>query len=155
MYSCDELLMHSLECYFVVHFPRCCATREINTKITLSWAHKQFATRVHTIFSIYWGVNRPSQTTTKHVMEHTFLRVGAVWGGAHSANLLSLFIKMNWWWSENHTRKLQSPSLPHFHRWRNVTIGVVFEIVLKFWRPIHDIYFNGNSALRNATITKI
>ena len=31
----------------------CCATREINTKITLSWAHKQFATRVHTLFSIY------------------------------------------------------------------------------------------------------
>ena len=30
-----------------------CATREINTKITLLWAHKQFATRVHTLFSIY------------------------------------------------------------------------------------------------------
>ena len=24
-------------------FPRCCATREINTKITLPWAHKQFS----------------------------------------------------------------------------------------------------------------
>ena len=42
--------MHSLECYFGVYFPRCCATREINTKITLLWAHKQFATRVHTLF---------------------------------------------------------------------------------------------------------
>ena len=30
-----------------------CATREINTKITLEWAHKQFATRVHTLFYIY------------------------------------------------------------------------------------------------------
>ena len=40
----------SNECYFGVYFPRCCATREINTKITLSWAHKQFATRVHTLF---------------------------------------------------------------------------------------------------------
>ena len=45
--------MRSLECYFGVYFPRCCATREINTKITRSWAHKQFATRVHTLFSIY------------------------------------------------------------------------------------------------------
>ena len=45
--------MHSLECYFGVYFPRCCATREINTKITLSWAHKQFATRVHALFYIY------------------------------------------------------------------------------------------------------
>ena len=30
----------------------CCAIREINTKITLLSAHKQFATRVHTLFSI-------------------------------------------------------------------------------------------------------
>ena len=52
MYSCDELFMRSLECYFGVYFPRCCATREINTKITLSWAHKQFATQVHTLFYI-------------------------------------------------------------------------------------------------------
>ena len=52
MYSCDEPFMRSLECYFGVYFPSCCATREINTKITLSWAHKQFATRVHTLFSI-------------------------------------------------------------------------------------------------------
>ena len=28
------------------------ATQEINTKITLSWALKQFVTRVHTLFSI-------------------------------------------------------------------------------------------------------
>ena len=53
MYSCDELLMCSLECYFGVYFPRCCATREINTKITLLWAHKQFATRVPTLFYIH------------------------------------------------------------------------------------------------------
>ena len=46
--------MRSLECYFGVYFPRCCATQEINTKITLSWAHKQFATRVHTLFYISW-----------------------------------------------------------------------------------------------------
>ena len=37
---------------FCVFFPRCRVTREINTKITLSWAHKQFATRVHTLFYI-------------------------------------------------------------------------------------------------------
>ena len=51
-YSC-ELFMRSLECYFGDYFPGCCATREINTKITLSWAHKQFATWVHTLFYIY------------------------------------------------------------------------------------------------------
>ena len=52
MYSRDELFMRSLECYFGIYFPRCCATREINTKITLSWAHKPFATGLHTLFSI-------------------------------------------------------------------------------------------------------
>ena len=45
MYSCDELFMHSRECYFGVYF----------TKITLSSAHKQFATRVHTLFSIWFA----------------------------------------------------------------------------------------------------
>ena len=35
-YSC-ELFMRSLECYFGDYFPGCCATRKINTKITLSW----------------------------------------------------------------------------------------------------------------------
>ena len=38
--------------YFGVYFPRCFATREINTKITLSWLLNQFVTRVHTLFSI-------------------------------------------------------------------------------------------------------
>ena len=48
-----ELFLCSLECYLGVFFPRCFATRKINTKITFSWALKQFVTRVHTLFSIY------------------------------------------------------------------------------------------------------
>ena len=34
---------------FGVYFPSCEATKEINTKITLEWAQKQFVTRVHTL----------------------------------------------------------------------------------------------------------
>ena len=45
--------VYALKCYFGVYFLSCCTTWEINTKITLSWAHKQFATRVHALFSIY------------------------------------------------------------------------------------------------------
>ena len=52
MYSRDKLFTRSLECYFGVYFPRCCTTREINTKITPSWAHKQFAIPVHKLFSM-------------------------------------------------------------------------------------------------------
>ena len=45
-YSRNEHFIHSLECYFGVYFPRCCVTQEINTKITLLWACKQFTTQV-------------------------------------------------------------------------------------------------------------
>ena len=38
--------------FFGLHFCCCFATRKINTKITLSWALKQFFIRVHTLFSI-------------------------------------------------------------------------------------------------------
>ena len=44
--SWRELFLRSLECYFGVYFPRCFATREINTKITLSWVLKQFVTYI-------------------------------------------------------------------------------------------------------------
>ena len=47
------MFLWPLECYFGIHFPRCFATQELNTKITLSWALKQFVTQVHTLFSIY------------------------------------------------------------------------------------------------------
>ena len=40
------------ECYFGVYLPCWFVTREMNTKITLSWAHKQFATRVQSLFYI-------------------------------------------------------------------------------------------------------
>ena len=50
---CQYASIVSLECYFGVYFPRCFATREMNTKITLSSALKQFVTWVHTLFSIY------------------------------------------------------------------------------------------------------
>ena len=48
LYS-SELFVCALECYFGVYF----AAREMDTKITLPWAHKQFATRAHTLFYVY------------------------------------------------------------------------------------------------------
>ena len=53
MYSGDEPFLRALECYFGIYFPRCFATREVNTKITLSWALERFVTRVQTLFSMY------------------------------------------------------------------------------------------------------
>ena len=44
--------MCSLESCIEVCSPRCVATREINTKITLLWAHIQSATRIHTLLSL-------------------------------------------------------------------------------------------------------
>ena len=39
------------EYYLILYFPSCEATRKINTKITLEWAHKEIATAWH---YIYW-----------------------------------------------------------------------------------------------------
>ena len=71
MYSRDELFLCSLECYFCVYFPRCFATREINTKITLSWALKQFVTQVHTLFSIFTMTSRVLPLRLPSVYWHT------------------------------------------------------------------------------------
>ena len=72
--------MHSLECYFGPYFSSCCATREINTKITLSWVHIQFAARVHTLFSIFRLFY--SGSLSIRVTYHTWLivrRAGLLW----------------------------------------------------------------------------
>ena len=45
----EQLFMCSLECHRGV----CCSIRELNTKVTLSSAHKKIDTRVHTTFS-WW-----------------------------------------------------------------------------------------------------
>ena len=52
MHSHNELFLCSLECYLGIYFPRCFATREINTKITPSCVLKQFVIWVHTLFSM-------------------------------------------------------------------------------------------------------
>ena len=54
--------MRSWEGYFDVYFPSCAATREINTKITLEWAHKQFVTRVHTLIYLLQDITNPWMT---------------------------------------------------------------------------------------------
>ena len=59
MYVLAWLFMRSREGYFGVYFPSCVATREINTKITIEWAHKQFATRVHTLFYFLQDITNP------------------------------------------------------------------------------------------------
>ena len=38
---------------FSAHEKNCIVTREINTKITLEWAQKQFIARVHTLFYFF------------------------------------------------------------------------------------------------------
>ena len=70
MYSRGELFRRSLECYFGVYFPSCAATREINTKITLEWAHKQFVTRVHTLFYFLHDIANPLMTLKTRIFTH-------------------------------------------------------------------------------------
>ena len=67
--------------YFGAYFLRWTATREINTKITHSWAHKPLASRVFLLFYIY-AVDRVSTilfacTSFMHIgiymMKHHFV----------------------------------------------------------------------------------
>ena len=57
--------------FWCLFSPRCCTTREINTKITLSWAHKQFPTWVHTLFSMGSNEYEPLQTYP-NILKQTF-----------------------------------------------------------------------------------
>ena len=67
------MFLRSFECYyFDVYFPHCFATREINTKIILSWALKQFVTRVHKLFSIYTIVAGTVWTCTSSKLLYRF-----------------------------------------------------------------------------------
>ena len=95
-YSHDKLSMYSLECYFGVYFPHCFATWEINTNITLSWVHKQFATRVHTSFSISY-VNVKNIATYLYQNQNIYTICDCLndYVCIHSSNIQ--YMKM-WYW---------------------------------------------------------
>ena len=62
--------MRSREGYFGVYFPSCAATREINTKITLEWACKQFVTRVHTLLYFLHDITNTWTTIKTKIFTH-------------------------------------------------------------------------------------
>ena len=70
MYSSDELFQRSREGYFGVYFSSCETTREINSKITLEWAQKQFITRVHTLFYFLHDIKNPQMTIKTTIFTH-------------------------------------------------------------------------------------
>ena len=70
MLSSDELFKFSREGYFGVYFLSCEATQEINTKITLEWAQKQFVTRVHTLFYFLHDITNSWITIKVTIFSH-------------------------------------------------------------------------------------
>ena len=70
MYSSDEQFQWSREDYFGVYFPSCEATREINNKITLEWAQKQFVTSVHKLFYFLHDITNPQITIKTTIFTH-------------------------------------------------------------------------------------
>ena len=94
MYSRGELFMRSREGHFGVYFSSCVATRETNTKITLEWAHKQFATRVHTLFYFLHDITNP-QVALKRGSPHNI-------SVFHSLALRSADdVTIDWRWRHN------------------------------------------------------
>ena len=70
MYSRGELFMRSREGYFGVYFPSCVATMEINTKLSLAWAHKQFVTRVTYIILFLTRHNESINNAKTRIFTH-------------------------------------------------------------------------------------
>ena len=70
MYSSDELFQRSREGYFGVYFPSCEAKREMNAKITLEWAQKQFVTRVYASFYFLHDIANPEITIKTTIFTH-------------------------------------------------------------------------------------
>ena len=87
IYVRGELFMRSREGYFGVYFPSCAATREINTKITLEWVHKQFVTRVHTLFYFLHNMTNPWMTLKR--------------GSSHIIPVMCLTRFTLCWWRHN------------------------------------------------------
>ena len=88
MSSRDKLFTRSREGYFGTYCPRCCATREINIKITLSWARKQFASRDHTLFYMYPPPEK---------------YINRLWSTIHKSDgdvLRPHWMKMSEWWCD-------------------------------------------------------
>ena len=65
MHSSGELFMNSREGYLGF-------VSQINTKITLQWVHKQFITRVHTLFCLLHDITNPSMTIKTTIFTHRF-----------------------------------------------------------------------------------
>ena len=61
------LILRSQGSYFVVCFQSCDETREMNTKLTFEWAHKQFFMRVYTLFYFSYDTTNPYNTMTSTV----------------------------------------------------------------------------------------
>ena len=65
MYWSGELFMRSRKWYFDVYL-----TRDINTKITLEWVHKQFVPRVHGLICFLYDKTNPWITIKKTIFTH-------------------------------------------------------------------------------------
>ena len=70
IYLSNELFQYSQEGYFGIYFLSCEVRREINTKITLEWAPKQFVMRVHTLLYILHNIVHPQMTIKRTIIAH-------------------------------------------------------------------------------------
>ena len=70
MYSSYKLFQRSWEGYFGIYFPNCTSTGEINTKIKLEWAQKQFITQVHTLLYFLHDITNPYMMIKMTIFRH-------------------------------------------------------------------------------------
>ena len=125
MHSRNELFLRSLDCDFGVYFTRCSAAREINTKITLSWALKQFFTREHTLLCIY-SINVPGRLVK---WLNLITEPGSVSNEPGSVKWLATeFFKTVSW--RNHTEKFITLWLQNISFWPKINIPFSYFTIL-------------------------
>ena len=133
MYSRGELFLRSREGYFGVYIPSCAATREINTKITLELAHKQFVTSVHTLFYFLHDTANPKMTLKQ--------------GSSHIIPMSRSLYRLCWWRHNRLAMTSQWPEHCDANTWQVISnsLDIVFIHGDIYGRSCKKCMYNGHS----------
>ena len=99
-----------------VYFPSCATTREINTKIALEWAQKQFVTRVHTLFHFLHDITYPKMTLKTRIF-------------THHPRLSLARLTLRWWRPNRLVMTSQWPDNCDANTWQVISISLDIDFI--------------------------
>ena len=99
-----------------VYFPHRFATWDINTKITLSWVHKQFVMALHTLFYFLHNMMIP-----KMMKDHFYISTSYLTCSVYILVMTSQLILQCWWWHHNWLGNGHNMT----HTWKDITCKIL------------------------------